>query len=364
MRYFRTFAVIVALAALSLPGLASAMNKAELIDAIAKDAKLTKVDAGNALNAFANQIGTTLKKGNVVHSSGFGSFSVSRRAASTDGCEIEVAVDFIAGPEFKHGENPLHDETVDIENPLYVASSSSSDDGITSVYGWTEGAFRAGDEIIALDVWEGVIQPDIIAWGKVAGVILLSADGSEVVVDAGEGDEVSGLLLRGIEKSDIRRGMVIAKPGSVNRIGNCPDENTIVRDEDLVALMAQETRLEKELLLRAYNAILDIIIEAVNTGEEVDIEDFGAFYEAYEIEASAHEAAHVVQQRRGRNPQTGKEIKMAARGLTDWDTKRLETMIEAVVRTGRNPQTGKEIKIAAKRVAKFKAGKALAETVK
>jgi len=31
---------------------------------------------------------------------------------------------------------------------------------------------------------------------------------------------------------------------------------------------------------------------------------------------------------------------------------------------GRNPQTGKEIKIAAKKVARFKAGKALAETVK
>lgn len=33
-------------------------------------------------------------------------------------------------------------------------------------------------------------------------------------------------------------------------------------------------------------------------------------------------------------------------------------------RTGRNPQTGKEIKIAAKKVAKFKAGKALSEAVK
>ena len=32
-------------------------------------------------------------------------------------------------------------------------------------------------------------------------------------------------------------------------------------------------------------------------------------------------------------------------------------------RTGRNPQTGKEIKIAAKKVAKFKAGKALSEVV-
>lgn len=33
-------------------------------------------------------------------------------------------------------------------------------------------------------------------------------------------------------------------------------------------------------------------------------------------------------------------------------------------RIGRNPQTGKEIKIAAKRVAKFKAGKALADHVR
>ena len=32
-------------------------------------------------------------------------------------------------------------------------------------------------------------------------------------------------------------------------------------------------------------------------------------------------------------------------------------------RLGRNPQTGKEIKIAAKKVAKFKAGKALSEVV-
>jgi DNA-binding protein HU-beta len=33
-------------------------------------------------------------------------------------------------------------------------------------------------------------------------------------------------------------------------------------------------------------------------------------------------------------------------------------------RTGRNPKTGKPIKIAAKKVAKFKAGKGLADTIK
>ena len=36
---------------------------------------------------------------------------------------------------------------------------------------------------------------------------------------------------------------------------------------------------------------------------------------------------------------------------------------ERAARTGRNPQTGKEIQIAAKKVVKFKAGKALGEEV-
>jgi DNA-binding protein HU-beta len=40
------------------------------------------------------------------------------------------------------------------------------------------------------------------------------------------------------------------------------------------------------------------------------------------------------------------------------------SVVKKAARTGRNPKTGKPIKIAAKRVAKFKPGKALAETVR
>ena len=36
------------------------------------------------------------------------------------------------------------------------------------------------------------------------------------LLDRGEAGDNAGLLLRGIEKNDIRRGMVICKPGSVN----------------------------------------------------------------------------------------------------------------------------------------------------
>ncbi len=39
------------------------------------------------------------------------------------------------------------------------------------------------------------------------------------------------------------------------------------------------------------------------------------------------------------------------------------SVFERAARTGKNPQTGATIKIAAKKVAKFKPGKALAETV-
>ena len=35
------------------------------------------------------------------------------------------------------------------------------------------------------------------------------------ILDRGEAGDNVGLLLRGIEKTDIKRGMVICKPGSV-----------------------------------------------------------------------------------------------------------------------------------------------------
>ncbi|MFA7444884.1 MAG: HU family DNA-binding protein [Flavobacteriaceae bacterium] len=57
------------------------MNKSELIDAIAADAGITKVAAKAALEAVTGSIASTLKKGGRVSLVGFGSFSVSKRAA-------------------------------------------------------------------------------------------------------------------------------------------------------------------------------------------------------------------------------------------------------------------------------------------
>jgi DNA-binding protein HU-beta len=58
-----------------------AMNKAELIDKIAKDSGITKAQANDALDSFTNGVIASLKKGDRVTLVGFGTFSVSERSA-------------------------------------------------------------------------------------------------------------------------------------------------------------------------------------------------------------------------------------------------------------------------------------------
>lgn len=84
------------------------MNKTQLVDAIAAEAKLTKVDAKKALEAFVKITGKTLKKGDKIALVGFGSFSVTAKPARTGrnprtGAAIKIAakkvVKFKAGAE-------------------------------------------------------------------------------------------------------------------------------------------------------------------------------------------------------------------------------------------------------------------------
>jgi DNA-binding protein HU-beta len=84
------------------------MNKQELVEAMASEAKITKADAKRALDAFVTATAKTLKKGGRVALVGFGSFSVANRAARKGrnpqtGKEIKIAakkvVKFRAGAE-------------------------------------------------------------------------------------------------------------------------------------------------------------------------------------------------------------------------------------------------------------------------
>ena len=56
------------------------MNKADLVDAIAAKAELSKKDAEKALKAFEEVVTEELKNGGKVQLVGFGTFEVSERA--------------------------------------------------------------------------------------------------------------------------------------------------------------------------------------------------------------------------------------------------------------------------------------------
>jgi DNA-binding protein HU-beta len=82
------------------------MNKAQLIEVVAKAASVTKVDAENVLNAAIDSIKKSVKKGEDVTLIGFGTFTKSKRQARSGrnpqtGKEIEIPA--MTVPKFRPG---------------------------------------------------------------------------------------------------------------------------------------------------------------------------------------------------------------------------------------------------------------------
>ena len=59
------------------------MTKEELIAAVAKEAKITKVAAAKAIDSMTDSITKELKKGGRISLTGFGTFAVAKRKART-----------------------------------------------------------------------------------------------------------------------------------------------------------------------------------------------------------------------------------------------------------------------------------------
>ncbi|MBT8327322.1 MAG: HU family DNA-binding protein [Bacteroidia bacterium] len=84
------------------------MNKSDLISKMAADASITKSQATEALNSFLSSTSGALKKGDKLILVGFGTFSVSKRAARTGrnprtGAEIKIAAKNVV--KFKAGSD-------------------------------------------------------------------------------------------------------------------------------------------------------------------------------------------------------------------------------------------------------------------
>jgi DNA-binding protein HU-beta len=87
------------------------MNKADLIDAVAEAADLSKAQAGRAVEALVDAVTGALKNGDQVSIVGFGSFLVRRREA-------------------RKGRNPKTGESIDIaasNAPAFKAGKALKD---------------------------------------------------------------------------------------------------------------------------------------------------------------------------------------------------------------------------------------------
>ncbi len=84
MKYLKTILVLgVLVSGIGFQAPANAMNKQNLVDAMAAKARISKAQATNALNEFMNATAAALKKGDKVILTGFGTFSLRNRAART-----------------------------------------------------------------------------------------------------------------------------------------------------------------------------------------------------------------------------------------------------------------------------------------
>ncbi len=87
------------------------MNKSELIDHVASETELSRKDAAAAVDALLDGVVATLKKGDEVRLTGFGTFGVSARAA-------------------RDGRNPRTGETIKIKaskSPKFSAGKQFKD---------------------------------------------------------------------------------------------------------------------------------------------------------------------------------------------------------------------------------------------
>ena len=83
------------------------MTKTDLVDVIAGKAKISKVAALEAIDAFTEAITAALKKGDKVTLIGFGTFAVAKRAARTGmnpRTKEKIKIKASKAPKFKAGQ--------------------------------------------------------------------------------------------------------------------------------------------------------------------------------------------------------------------------------------------------------------------
>lgn len=86
----------------------SRMNKSELINELSEETTFSKKDVTRVVDSLTRIIGRTLKKGEKVSLTGFGSFWISRRPARkgiNPATKERIDLPAVSVPRFKPGKN-------------------------------------------------------------------------------------------------------------------------------------------------------------------------------------------------------------------------------------------------------------------
>ena len=131
----------------------------------------------------------------------------------------------------------------------------------------------------------GRIETGVIHVGDEMEIIGLGADGKKTVctgvemfrklLDEGEAGDNVGLLLRGIDKNEIKRGMVLAKPGSVKPHKKFKAEVYILKKEEGGRHTPFHNKYRPQFYLRTMDVTGEITLpegtEMVMPGDNVTI---------------------------------------------------------------------------------------------
>ena len=131
----------------------------------------------------------------------------------------------------------------------------------------------------------GRIETGVVHVGDELEIIGLGADGKKTVctgvemfrklLDEGEAGDNVGLLLRGIDKNEIKRGMVLAKPGSVKPHSKFKAEVYILKKEEGVRHTPFHNKYRPQFYLRTMDVTGEITLpegtEMVMPGDNVTI---------------------------------------------------------------------------------------------
>lgn len=339
------------------------MNKGELIDAIAKDAGLSKADASKALNSYIIATTYSAKQGENVSLLGLGTFSGDEESIKFDADKPlvtgvyqqyfksfwsdilkhnseSISKNSIYEKDPKGGENPLYEDkhhfssTAFFADALYEIFTKLSPTDILSA--------QRDEKVKIAEELNRELQDtvEVYARGHEAAHVVQQSSGKIMQ------DSVEALLRRAIAQEKF-----FLDPKSEN-----------------LGL----TRKQLSMMALLFNSGIDLSNGHVTVLKSREDSDGHVTV----LKARDHRGHVTVLKSKG--DMDGHVTVLKAMGtvggiVTEAMKKDGVVVIDGLgslstqkraARTGRNPQTGKEIKIAAKRVAKFKAGKALAETVK